>query len=127
MKIAGFDNHMFGGASIAVGRGASAEGGEIAVAGDGVSLTIGKSTVADGSYMDLLRGILGEVPDVFKLRTSEACLWIEKNGDVFVNDKLVGNDPSMLPRALYFFLKSAIPRVDGAGATEAVKVLGGGS
>lgn len=126
MKIAGFDNHMFEGAAIAVGSGAVAEGGEIALVGDGVSLTIDRSTVADGSFMDLLRRILGEVPDVFKLRTSGACLWIEKNGDVFVNDKLVGNDPTMLPRVLYFFLKSAIPQVACAGATEAVVALGGG-
>jgi hypothetical protein len=92
--------------SVALGRGAQASGGQIALSNGTKQLTISR----DGTDCSLevvcssLREIFGESEPGFFIKTPQASLKIDKEGVVFVNDVVVGSDPKILTQALTFLL-----------------------
>lgn len=117
--IVGFDNHMFPGASIAVGMGAVAEPGQVALGGNGHALVVGGTgVVVDGQPVKLervviaLKRILGDAPEAFELRSPDAHFKVDSAGFVYVDGQVAGQDPEMMVRVLAFMVKTLCPQAE---------------
>ena len=118
MKTIGFDNHMFPGAAVAVGRMAQANDGEVAVRDGGRSLVIARGgafvdgrPASNGEIVSVLKEIFGETPGLFELRSPDGRLEVDSAGNIAVNGQLAGRDPEMLTRALSFLARTLCPQV----------------
>ena len=119
MKVLGFDNHMFPGAAIAVGRRAAAGSEEVALCNGSRSLVVTKKdALVDGrpasndEIISTMKEIFGDAPEAFELRSPGGSVVVYSSGTVVVNGQVVGQSPEMLSRVLSFVVETVCPQTE---------------
>lgn len=109
---------------IAIGHGACAENGEIALAFGGKQITVqqngillnGEPVTAWELIAEGLRDVFGD-PGEFLLATPQCSLKIDADGRVFVGGVEIGQDAQMFARATGFVLRTLAESIQGMSRT----------